>query len=102
MRRVNDPPRDDPELLPAIRPDPGREPPRGGEASDRTDQLGLLVGHEPGIQPPLGLRARPPVQHDPVAAMLDQQARRCMTGGGHGPDAEQCDPHYDAAPPPGD
>lgn len=93
MRRVDDSPRDDVKLAPAVGGDPGLEPPRGGEASDGSDQLGPRVSHEPGIQAPLGRRARAPVQHDPVAAVLDQQTCRGMPGGGHGPDAEQRDAH---------
>jgi hypothetical protein len=98
MRRVDDPPRDDVELAPAVGSDPGIQPPRGGEASDRSDQLRPRIGHEPGVQSPLGLRARAPVQHDPVTAVLDQQACRGMLGGGHGPDAEQRDAHEGRRP----
>lgn len=93
MRRVDHPPRDDVKLAPAVGGDPGLEPPRGGEAPDRSDQLCPRVGHEPRIQSPFGLRARAPVQHDPATAVLDQQTRRGVTGRGHGPDAKQRDSH---------
>src|SRR5262249_30238840 len=71
--------------------DPGRQPPRRGDPSDRPDQLGPGVGHEPSIQSPPGYRSRSPVQHDALAAVLHQQTGRGVTGGGHGPDAEERD-----------
>jgi hypothetical protein len=72
---------------------PGHEPPPGGRAPDRRDELGALVGHQPGVQPAARLGARSAIDHDAQAGMEDEQPGRRVARRVHRADAERHEPH---------
>jgi hypothetical protein len=47
-----------------------------GKASDGRHQLRPLVGHKPRIEQPVGLGARPTIDHHSAALVFDEQPRR--------------------------
>lgn len=76
---------------------------RARQSSDRPDELGALVGHQPGIEPTAGHRAGSPVDHDARPGRSDEQPCGPMPGRVLGADPDGHEPHgitpHASAPP---